>query len=323
MGIRSIEEAKSIVVECIKTPVERKALIAKCVKNLNLPDEILKDKRPGGDLNKFKCLFGLAVTELINSGVLAQEDNILRFKNEDRSDVKKVEEVKRDIKIETILFDILKKGEIDRNNLLDATVRIYNETQEREKESTIRADAGRLLSFAVKNSRVVKNAGVYSLYKEPTSESAEAKNKRLFAELEDEELVNQTILMLEQWYEKVGGYSDLESANIDGPEDGGIDGIIKGKDKMGIAEKIIIQVKKINKNGKHVPLSEIREFYGVFATENDATKALFVTNSKYHKETKNFAGKTKYFILIDGDRWLELAKQCGFELQDRQEDQSA
>lgn len=321
MEIHNKSEAKTIVVKYVKAPVERKELIAKCVKHLGLSEEILKDKRPGGTLNKMKCLFGLAITELINSGVLVEKENILSYKDPDGSDSIKVEKVKRDIRIEKILFDVLKEGKIGKSELLDKIAKIYNDTEEEEKISTLKADGGRLLSSAVKSGKVIKDDdNLYLLFEEPVSESPEEKNKRLFEELGDEELVDKTVLMLEQWYRNVAGYDDLKSANIDGPDDGGIDGIIKGSDKMGASEKIIMQIKRINKKGKFVPLCEIREFYGVFATESDATKALFVTNSKYYKDTKAFANKTKYFTLIDGEKWLELAKQCGFELKDEEEE---
>lgn len=319
MEVHNKEEAKNIVVECVGTPIDRKDLIEKCVKYLKLPDEILKDKKPGGILNKNKCLFGLAITELIKVGILILEDNLIKLKDSENSGEIKVEKAKRDIKIEAIIFDILKNQKLGKKELLREVVKKYKETQDEIKDSVVKADAGRLLSTAVKNSKIIKTQDeLYALFEEPVSETAAAKNERLLNDIGDEELVDQTVLMLDKWYGDVAGYTVLQSENIDGPDDGGIDGIIKCTDKMNASEKIIIQVKKINRKGKFVPLCEIREFYGVFATEKDATRALFVTNGKYYKDTKNFINKTKYFTLIDGKRWLELAEQCQFELPDRQ-----
>lgn len=64
------EKVKNIILEFTSIPISRKELIEKCIKKLSLPNEILKDTHPGGDLNKIKCQLGNAVTELLNSGIL-------------------------------------------------------------------------------------------------------------------------------------------------------------------------------------------------------------------------------------------------------------
>lgn len=314
MKIQNIEEAKKLVAENLISQIERKELIIKCLKHLNLSDEVLKDKKPGGELNLYKCLIGNAIAELVKSGLIVQEGKIIKLNEFEKSDGKIVESVKREIDLEKIIFDILENGKIEKKKLLAKIVQLYNKNHIEEKASVLKADAGRLLSSAVKNNKIVKDENCYTLFHEPINESKIDKNKRLFYDLSEEDLVDKTVLMLEQWYSKVGGYGELVSENIDGPDDGGIDGTIKGKDRMGSPENIIIQVKKINSRRKHLPLCEIREFYGVFASEKEATKAVFVTNSKYHKTAKAFLSKTKYLILIDGERWLQLAEECGFEL---------
>lgn len=311
-----LAQAKNIVVECIKTPIERKELIEKCVKRLRLPENVVRDKRPDGILNKSKCIFGNAVSALIRSGVIVQEDGLLGYKDRDKSQKERVETVKRDTTIEKIMFGVIEEKALSKKELLSEVVSRYDASVPGENPSVLKADAGRLLSVAEKSGKVVKDEnGRYSVYRKP-QESIKDRNARLFKDLGDEELVDKTVLMLETWYAKVDGYTGIDSKNVDGSDDGGIDGIIKGRNRMGSAEKVIVQVKKINKEGRYVPLCEVREFYGVFAATPDATQAVFVTNRKYHKGSKDFVNRLRHFVLIDGEKWLQLAEECGFELKE-------
>lgn len=311
-----LAQAKSLVVECIKSPIERKELIEKCVKRLRFPEEVVRDKRPDGILNKSKCIIGNAVSALIRSGVVVQQDGLVSYKDGGKSQKERVETVKRDTTIERILFAAIAEKAMTKKELLNEVAAKYDASSPEEKPSVVKADAGRLLSVAEKSKKIVKDEnGRYSLYKKP-QESVKDRNARLFNELGDEELVDKTVLMLEKWYAKIDGYTDVDSKNIDGSDDGGIDGIIKGRNRMGSAEKIVVQVKKINRDGRYVPLCEVREFYGVFAATPDATQALFVTNSRYHKGSRDFVNKLRHFVLIDGEKWLKLADECGFELEE-------
>ncbi len=180
----------------------------------------------------------------------------------------------------------------------------------------IRTIAGQILKELIKNKVIIRNDGYYILPNE-TEKSLEERNKQAFNMLSDEELVNQTVRMLAQWYE-FNKYEVVEKLNIDGPQDGGIDGIIKMKDGMGYNEKVIIQVKNIHKESRSVPVKEIREFYGVYAADNEATKGIFVSNKKFHSESEKFVKKlSKYFILIDGNKWVQLANDCGYDISEK------
>lgn len=188
------EEVKNIIAEFTSDSISRKELIGKCIRKLNLPNKILKDTRPGGDLNKIKCQFGNAVTELLRSGILTQTDDVLKYNGEKTDKKTIVENVKRDIEIEKIIFELLTKDEYKRKDLLN---NIVNELKTDTPENVIKSDAGRLLDKAVKNNAVLNNGNMYRLPVEekiPTETLAD-KNARLFATLSDEELVDKTVLM--------------------------------------------------------------------------------------------------------------------------------
>lgn len=350
MDIPTKEQAKNIIAELLSEPIRRKILIEKCIQKLNLPAEVLKDRRPDQRFNKTKCIFGHAVTELLSSGILVQNDGIVEYR--EKLDKKSTaESVKRDIHIDETLRKLLGKRAYTRKELLSAVAIELKADSQFVK--VVKADAGRLLNEAVKNGDIIKNGDRYELPVEqpvnevktaPKAQPQQAKQSAKKAEISkqptkqtptkktevkrqkpqnavealtisDEEFVDKTVLMLETWY-KSKGYSKLESKNIDGPDDGGVDGIIKGLDGLGYSHKILIQVKNAHDAKKRAKIVDVRAFCGVVAADNDATKGLFVTSGKFTAETEKFVKnyKTKYFKLIDGKLWLKLANECGFKI---------
>ena len=273
-------KVKNIIAELTATPIARKELIKKCLDKLNLPAEILKDRQPGAQLNKIKCQFGNAVTELLNSGILIQKDDMLQSRQDGNSDkTTVVANVKRDIEIEKIIYDILSEKQMDRKCLLAEVVRIFNSSD--LDKNAVRGDAGRIIDGAVKNKALVKTGNLYGKPAENISdnETLEQKNKRLFKKISDEELVDKTILMLKEWY-SFKGFKVKEALNTDGPQDNGIDGILKLVDGLEYTETILIQVKNLHNAERNVKLCEVREFGGVLAADKDATKGLFVTRDR-------------------------------------------
>ncbi|MBD5407216.1 MAG: restriction endonuclease [Treponema sp.] len=308
------EEVKNIIAEFTSVSISRKELIKKCIDKLDLSKKILKDNRPGGDLNKIKCQFGNAVSDLLRSGILIQTEDVLKYSGEKTDKKTIVENVKRDIEIEKIIFELLAKDEYKRKDLLNG---IVNELKTDTPKNVIKSDAGRLLDKAVKNNAVLNNGNTYRLPVEEKTpaETPADKNARIFSTLSDEELVDKTVLMFVKWFE-YKGYDVAESQNTDGPKDGGIDGIIKAVDGLNYSETILIQVKNLHNAEKNVKLCEVKEFCGVVSAKQEATKGIFVTNGKYHNDTIKFAKsfKTKYFVLVDGEQWLKLANECKFEV---------
>lgn len=305
------EEVKNIIAEFTSVPISRKELIKKCIDKLGLSKKVLKDTRPGGELNKIKCQFGRAVSALLRNGSLIQTEDVLKYNGEKTDKKAIVEKVKRDIEIEKIIFDLLAESEYKKKDLLDS---VAEELKNDTPKNVIKSDVGRIISNAVKNGQILKEGDIYRLPIEEAETLAD-KNARVFATLSDEELVDKTVLMFDKWF-RFKGYDVTESQNIDGTHDGGIDGIIKAVDGLKYPETILIQVKNLHNSEKNVRLCEVREFCGVLSAKQEATKGIFVTNAKYNQETKKFAKsfKTKYFVLVDGEQWLKLANECDFEI---------
>ena len=351
MNIPNKEEAKIIIAELLSEPIRRKILIEKCVAKLKLPADVIKDTSPDKPFNQTKCIFGHALTELINVGILVQNDGIVEYREKLPDKRKTTENAKRDIKIDKTLRELLSVQSYTRKELLSAVA--VKLKADKDFVKVVKADAGRLLNEAVKIGEIVKTDNVYALPVQGDEAAASeiqpvpikdapskpqrgqtvnskqiqgqnsktnSKNKASKINCEDlllkmapEEFVNKTVQMLDAWY-KANGYTDVKSKNIDGSQDGGIDGIIKGFDGMGYRHKILIQVKHISGKKETAKLVDIRRFCGVVACENDATVGLFVTNRKYTQESEKFVNnfKVKYFKLIDGNLWWKLAKDCDF-----------
>lgn len=85
--------------------------------------------------------------------------------------------------------------------------------------------------------------------------------------------------------------------------DGGIDGYIY-QDKLGL-DKILIQAKRF---GESTPVSAsmIRDFIGTLTT-NEANRGVFITTSKFPKDSENTISRSQKPIkLIDGAKLVEL-----------------
>ena len=306
----SVEQAKEIVIRYAIKPIQRKDLVDKCVHSQDLTIDQLKDRTPGAPLHIIKCRFGNAIEQLIRSNILEiTDDNALVCKDLQVA----VTKVKRDTIIENAILEQLENATITKKLLFEKLVKLAKKLN--VKEEVIAADAGRLLKNLVESQKIILKNDNYSLF--TLEESIDEKNRRLFTNISDEALVDNSVAMLTKWLKKCG-YSGIHGENTDGPQDGGIDGRITATDKLNYHETIIIQVKNRHNSAKQAPLKEVREFCGVLSAEANATKGLFITNVKYNQETIKFAKKykTKYLVLIDGEHWLQLANECGYELQE-------
>lgn len=312
--IITLEKAKEqIILNFEKKYILRKLLIDKCMAGLHLTKSEVADKSPGGVYNASKCRFGNAIDLMIASGYLEQDENkILSKKKEEKQEVT-VEDVKRDNLIENTIMTALQKKPYTKKELF-ALCRKKMLESGNVNVQIAGADTGRVLSELKRAGKIEEKNGAISLFTPKKQEAAAFDYKKAFEKLSDEELVDHSVGLLEKWLKK-SGYKDVVAQNTDGPNDNGIDGVITCKDSLGYNETTILQVKHIAKKEKYIPLCEVREFLGVFAAHPVATKAIFITNAKYHKDTIKFVNsyKTKYFLLLDGNAMIRLAKGCDYK----------
>ena len=303
----TIPEAREQVLALTVTPTPRQQLIDKCVKTQNLTAAELKDKTPGAKLNVTKCRFGDAIEQLLTSGAIRQNPNGTLQRN-DKKPVA-VPKAQRDAVIKPIIIELLERTSHTKSDLLAAATEQACGILSELSSQVVSSDIGRLLMELTADGTIELRDGTYSI-----RESDEARTARLFNKLSDEALVEHSVQMLKMWYEH-NGYTVTEWQNTDGPTDGGIDGVIVATDKLDYQERIILQVKNFYNKKNKVKECEMREFCGVLAKDS-ATMGLFVTSTKYHQGAAKFAKdfKYKYLALIDGEKWLKLAAECGYEI---------
>ncbi|MDE6211049.1 MAG: hypothetical protein K2G42_03670, partial [Clostridia bacterium] len=116
MNIITVDKAKEKLASLLTTPLPRKELLERCVKSQNLTQEELNDKTPGKTLNIIKCRFGDAIEQLIKNGTLIKNQNDELEFCKKNTDVEA--EISRDIKIQTIILEILKDKKLTKKDLL-------------------------------------------------------------------------------------------------------------------------------------------------------------------------------------------------------------
>ncbi len=102
------------------------------------------------------------------------------------------------------------------------------------------------------------------------------------------------------------GVHQTSLAQVGGPGDGGIDGIIS-HDRLGF-EKVYVQAKRWQGN---VGRPEIQAFFGALAGHR-ATKGVFITTSDFTREAQEYAGRVSdSLVLVNGTRLTQLMIDFG------------
>lgn len=314
--IISETKAQKIILEAIKKcdmPIARKDFIRNCVISLSIPLE--EYETPGGALNKVKCVLGKVLQQYIRTGIITEsETGILQY-----SAVVEAKVAKRDIEIENILRLITAKNVYERDKLLDAAYAEYikkhpKKNVSKDEKNAIRGDIGRVLNSLASDGVIPRKNDKFGF----ESVSNRELMKQAIAAISDEEFVTKTVEMLTAYLKKQG-LTKVVSKITDGPDDDGVDGVITLPDKFLDNDEIIIQVKHRKNHNKNEPLKEIRGFAGVLAVQTKIYKGIYVTSAKYHPNVDDFlqSYSIKRLLLIDGEKWLDMAESCGYSLTDK------
>lgn len=173
----TIADAKLFIVELAEKPINRNALVKKCVEKINFPPEILKNKTAGAPLNVAKCRIGDAIEQLLQSGIIVQNpDKTLQNKPADKV-TKQESDASRDITIENAMRELLSSDKYTKKNLMSAIV-------ERVKAklgvspTVVKSDAGRIFSNLLKNKIISVDNGNYYIPTYVVTEKSEKPEKR-------------------------------------------------------------------------------------------------------------------------------------------------
>lgn len=299
--------------------VHKTKLVEEFIKSKNLSKDELSDRKPGGTINKLSCDFYTALQRLSDGGCIsAGEAGLIKFVKDEEPD-----NIDRAIALEGILRSVTAENTFNKDRLLDAvTDKYFKFSKDTDSKFKIRAFAGNILKKLVDGKVIPKNDDVYGT--EAPAISDRDKNKADIAAMKCNTylFVSHTVNMLSKFMKECCNYDDLQSEIIDRtPKDDGADGLLCYRDKFGRLIKVIVQVKhrdNSKKLHKQEQVGEVREFAGVLASKQDVLQGIFVTNISYSEHAKKFAEeyKLKYFLLVDGEKWLDLAEQCGYVISE-------
>ena len=309
----SESKAQNTILETIKNcnkSIARKDFIRKCVISLKVPLE--EYETPGGELNKVKCVLGKLLQQYIRTGIITESDTgILQY-----SAAVEAKAANRDIEIENILRSITTENVYERDKLLDAAYAEYRKKHPKKnvslnEKNAIRGDIGRVLNSLASDGVIPRENDKFGFRPVSRRETM----KQAISAISDEEFVTRTMEMLTAYFKKQG-LAKVISKITDGPDDDGIDGVITLPDKFLGNDEIIIQVKHRKNHNKNEPLKEIRGFAGVLAVQTKVYKGIYITSAKYHPNVADFLQNysIKRLLLIDGEKWLDMAESCGYSL---------
>lgn len=301
------EKISEEIIKHCSVKIERKKLIDICLKNLVDPS-FIKDTATDSISTKVKSKTGSILEIMIADNKVTQDkDKYILISKElkNNPDINTIQRgVKRDVIIRETVLRSLKGGPCGKEEIIARAKKELIAEDSALPDNIMRSDTCRVLSAMCKNKEIVSVGAAYRL----------PENAGALAALSPEDFVNKCISLLSKWFEEKG-YGNITALNTDSPHDGGIDGKISGRDGLGFKENLIIQVK--HQATPHVvKLCDVQQFAGAFYASAEATKAIFITNGKFNKETCDFAKKCKYLILMDGDMLLESAKNLSFAFGD-------
>lgn len=343
MSKKEFEKAQERILSALSSGEKtRKTLLA--LDKDKFSDKQLKDNSPNSPYTQWKSMLGNAVTWLENTKRITLNGDKYRLTEKLKTEQDAQSQVAKDEEIRGYILKALVTSK-KKKEILSFVVGNYTNRPNSKEGKTVSSIAGQILSAMVKVEEVFVSKGTYSLVatKQVSKKNGEQKNKKN-TKIPEKTVSQDKIELHEAYKEPVVGAKDdarqrimspeaLENLalgllqkifndrhlkvtrceNIDGPQDGGIDGIIIVEDDLGFQEKVIMQA-KYKKEAKFVPQCEIREFCGVLSAEDGATLGIFVTNGTFHADTKKFIKKYthKRFALLDGEKIQSLAKEHNY-----------
>ena len=287
-------------------PLKRKALIDAIVERSPLSESEKNDMTASGVLSLYRSIAGTAIQALERYGdieINAYNEVVLK---------KTPSVIVRETEIARYVLELLKDCTLTAKQISDKALVYFgaDKTVTLEDDAEVEHRTKYLIKDLLKRGKLQYSFGKYSLCSETI---IIRKPKSLFEEfiallnsMGGEFFENYSAMLLDKYYQSIGmkvGYCNV----IGGSDDGGIDVILTVADHLGFQDKIVVQCKQ--KSGSNVTLKELKEFVGAFYVEK-ATRGIFMTTSRFHKEASLLFGELGDIIPIDAPKLFEIAKAC-------------
>ena len=182
-----------------------------------------------------------------------------------------------------------------------------DKTNTNKDDNRLRAYVGEYLVNCEKKGIVTLTDGKYHLSEETECSVDEYDNFiRTLNSKGGENFERYGALLLKKFYER-SGLTVEECCVTGGSDDGGVDIIVRTKDKLGFKEFICVQAKA--RRNAHVTLKEVREFIGSMHTQG-GTRGIYLTTSVFHADAMELLDQVPNVTGIDGAMLYTLAKEC-------------
>ena len=302
-------------------PVRRKQLIERCAAQLGERVETGADLRPGSAVVRGKSRLGMLLTELIHSGVIAED--AVGYLHLQPGQLCSVSPARvRDF----VLAELSGGGTVGKQALFARAERAFgtDKTESKADDNALRSVTGRVLLELERERHIVRSSRGYRMADEGGYPGTELGSwlrqaasggdlRTCFLEAihtkGGEWFEVYCVELLRRYYVLTGKTVD-EGAVTGGSDDGGIDGIIHTQDDLGYRETVLMQMKN-----RHAVMcsKDVREFYGAVCAEN-GSRGIFITISSFHTDAQKLLDKVDNLTGVDGDKLFEIAKKCRYGL---------
>lgn len=298
-----------------KTPrLRRKALLERCVAQLDFSQTQLSDRTAGSPVIRCKSRLGALLSELIRSGDIAESESGYL------SVLQAADAVAQRERAAVFLLGELRQGAaLPRRELFARADRAFAPAT-KEQSAALHALLGESLRALERTRQIVESPGGYCLPQGPYPNSelgywlqaaengADAQECFLQAvhAKGGEWLEDYAVHLLADYFRRCG--KTVTAARVTGgSNDGGLDGVIETTDPMGFREKMLLQMKN-----RYSPISpkDVREFYGAVCIAR-GSRGIFVTISTFHPEAQRLLEQVDNLIGVDGAKLFAIAAYCG------------
>lgn len=294
--------------------LNRRDIIAGCIRNVGLTDDEINDYSVGSTANNLRSRIGIILNEMEARDLIAVDSGGLYYLVSAKPIIIRIEKCEKEI-IKALTDSPLTKRELrDRLKAVFGT----DKTATTRDDETLFSFMGQILKRLDRLGIITLTGEVYSL---SPSSSARAKDINSMLSLKSDFLMkihmrggeffeNYFMALLSKYYKK-HGKDILECFVTGGAADGGIDGVMKTVDLLGFRETTMVQTKN---RTELVSETEARGFYGAVIAKR-GTRGIFATTSDFHASALAFIEELDDCVAINGECLFKMATECEYGIK--------
>lgn len=295
-------------------PCKREDLIKSTLRALKLTNRELDDRSVDSLYSRLRSRIGATITEMQSDNLIAEDDEGYYTLTEARPAVIRIERCEKEIIKALSERDHTKKMLRMRLAALFGTDKTATQKDDEILNDYIGRSTKKMLTAGI----IVLQDGYYTL---APKISARVKDVNAILALKEEflhrlhsrggEFFEGYFMGLLKTYYQKNGKQIISCSVTGGSADGGIDGIIKTRDKLGFVETTMVQTKNRHEMSTE---TDVRGFYGAVYAKR-GTRGIFATSSDFHYAASAFLEELDDCIGINGDQIFNMAIDCEYGIK--------